>query len=75
MPIKITAKTPGFRRCGIAHTATPTTYPDDAFTQDQIGILMAEPALVVEIVQDDDPDANPAEKKPGKKAKSEPGAE
>ena len=75
MPIKITAKKDGFRRCGVAHPMATTTHPDDAFTEDQIDILMAEPALVVEIIQGDEPEANPAEKKPGKKAKSEPGAE
>jgi mannose/fructose/N-acetylgalactosamine-specific phosphotransferase system component IIB len=53
MPIKITAKTPGFRRCGVAHTATPTTYQDGEFTEAEIETLMNEPNLVVEIIQGD----------------------
>lgn len=51
MPIKITAKTPEFRRCGVAHPATPTTYEDGTFTEAEIETLMNEPNLVVEIIQ------------------------
>lgn len=45
--IIITSKKEGFRRCGMAHPTTPTEYPDDAFTSEQIKALHAEPMLVV----------------------------
>jgi len=45
--IIITSKQPGFRRCGIAHGAEPTEYPDDAFTAEQLAALQAEPMLSV----------------------------
>jgi len=48
MAIRITAKTDGFRRCGVAHPATPTDYPADAFSDDDMTILENEPRLVVE---------------------------
>lgn len=47
MPIQITAKRDGFRRCGIAHSETTTTYPDGHFTDTQVRELEAEPNLVV----------------------------
>ncbi|HCT7706611.1 TPA: hypothetical protein OT801_000605 [Morganella morganii] len=47
MPVTITAKVNGFRRCGIAHPDTATTYPDDHFTKAQLAELRAEPMLVV----------------------------
>lgn len=47
MPVTITAKVHGFRRCGIAHPDTATTYPDDHFTKAQLDELQAEPMLVV----------------------------
>lgn len=53
MPIIITAKRDGFRRCGIAHPGTPTTYQDDAFTAEQLQALQAEPMLVVHVTADD----------------------
>lgn len=43
----ITSKHEGFRRCGVAHPAAPTEYPDDAFTPEQIAILQAEPMLTI----------------------------
>lgn len=46
--IRITSKSEGFRRAGIAHSSVPTEYPDDAFTKDQLAQLKAEPMLVVE---------------------------
>lgn len=52
MLIKITAKKHGFRRCGVAHTATPVIYQDGFFSQQEIDILKAEPALLVEIVEE-----------------------
>lgn len=47
--ITITAKRDGFRRCGMAHRDVPVTWPDGSFTDEQIAILRAEPALVVHI--------------------------
>lgn len=47
--ITITAKRDGFRRCGVAHRDVPVTWPDGHFTDEQIAILRAEPALVVHI--------------------------
>ncbi|OBU12170.1 HI1506-related protein [Morganella psychrotolerans] len=49
MPVTITAKVSGFRRCGIAHPDTATTYPDDRFTKVQLDELRAEPMLVVSL--------------------------
>lgn len=49
MPVTITAKVNGFRRCGIAHPDTATTYPDDRFTKTQLAELRAEPMLVVSL--------------------------
>lgn len=45
--IIITSKKAGFRRCGVAHPAEPTEYPDDTFTPEQLEILHDEPMLVV----------------------------
>lgn len=56
--IRITAKRPGFRRCGVAHPAAPTDYPDDHFSAEQLAMLRAEPMLTVE--------AAPIKKTPGK---------
>ena len=47
--ITITSKRDGFRRCGVAHRDVPVTWPDGSFTEEQIAILRAEPALVVHI--------------------------
>jgi hypothetical protein len=49
MPIRITSKRDGFRRCGIAHTGT-VTHADGTFNADQITALKAEPLLVVDII-------------------------
>lgn len=48
MPITIRAKRDGFRRCGIAHSATPVSYPDDHFTEAELARLRAEPLLEVQ---------------------------
>ena len=50
--LKITSKKDGFRRCGIEHPAVPTLHEDDAFTDEQIEILMNEPMLIVEVLED-----------------------
>ena len=50
--IRITSKTPNFRRCGISHSLTPTEYPDDRFSKEEIERLKAEPMLVVEHINE-----------------------
>lgn len=45
--IIITSKKNGFRRCGVAHPAEKTEYPNDFFTAEQIEELHNEPMLVV----------------------------
>ncbi|MCX9038768.1 HI1506-related protein [Citrobacter portucalensis] len=52
MPVKITAKRDGFRRCGIAHSETTTTWADGHFTEAQLRELESEPNLVVLRVAD-----------------------
>lgn len=46
--IKIRSRIAGFRRCGAAHPAVWTEYPDDRFTREQLARLEAEPMLQVE---------------------------
>ena len=48
--IRITSKQDGFRRGGIAHSATPTQYPDDRFSKQELAVLQTEPMLVVELI-------------------------
>ncbi|WP_199052941.1 HI1506-related protein [Aquitalea sp. ASV15] len=50
--IRITALDDGFRRAGMAHSATPTEHPDDTFSQEQLQELQAEPLLLVEVLPD-----------------------
>lgn len=45
--IKIKAKKDGFRRCGTAHAATWTEWPDDRWTPEELAIFAADPMLVV----------------------------
>ncbi len=52
MPIIITCKKPGFRRCGIAHPAGPVEYPDKRFTDKELKMLMEEPMLIVLVTMD-----------------------
>lgn len=52
MPVQITAKRDGFRRCGIAHSDKTVTYDDDHFSKAELEILTHEPNLVVFIVSD-----------------------
>lgn len=64
MPIRITAKQDGFRRCGIAHPATPTEYPGDQFSKKELEQLKAEPMLVVEeIPEAENPGKDPDKEK------------
>lgn len=60
--IRITSRQANFRRAGIAHPATPTAYPNDHFTAEQLEALRAEPMLVVEVLPDPKPKPKP---KPG----------
>lgn len=48
MAITIRARREGFRRCGIAHSVEPTTYPDNKFGASQLDALRCEPMLIVE---------------------------
>ncbi|HEN3660467.1 TPA: hypothetical protein U5E42_000139 [Yersinia enterocolitica] len=52
MPIQITAKRDGFRRCGMAHSDKTQTYADDHFSPKVLAELKAEPMLVVSRVPD-----------------------
>lgn len=45
--IEITARREGFRRCGVAHSATTKEWPVDAFTPEQLAVLKADPMLIV----------------------------
>ncbi len=45
--IEITARREGFRRCGVAHSATTKAWPVDAFTPEQLAVLKADPMLIV----------------------------
>ncbi|RNM18573.1 hypothetical protein EFS38_19775 [Dickeya undicola] len=58
MPIQITARVDGFRRCGIAHSAKTRTYHDDEFTAAELATLEAEPQLIVVRVSDEHETAN-----------------
>ena len=44
--IEITARREGFRRCGVAHSATTKAWPADAFTPEQLAVLNADPMLI-----------------------------
>ena len=47
--LRITAKlSKGFRRCGAHHPAQATDHPADRFSEAEIGVLKAEPNLIVE---------------------------
>lgn len=58
MPIQITAKRDGFRRCGMPHSEKTKTYPDGYFTQAQLDELKAENMLIVVEVSDTQQDDN-----------------
>lgn len=62
MPVRITSKKDGFRRCGIEHPAQTAVYPDDRFTDEELARFKAEPMLIVEVI------AEPKKKETGKKA-------
>jgi len=69
--IRITAKKDGFRRCGVAHPAAPTEYPDDRFTPEELDRLRAERLLVVEILPDPEGGGKDKEKAGAGKDKKE----
>jgi len=50
--IRITSKAANFRRCGISHSPTPTEHPNDRFSKEELEILMAEPMLIVEHINE-----------------------
>jgi hypothetical protein len=65
--IRIKSKRANFRRCGVAHPATWTEYPDDRFTAKELKRLKADPMLTVVIVQGEvreKDDAPPTETSP-----------
>lgn len=67
MPVVITAKKDKFRRCGIAHPAQETEYPNGHFTKGQLAVLAAEPMLMVQFVPAEAPRAKGDAKKEGDK--------
>lgn len=46
--IRIVSKKEGFRRCGVAHSATAAYHEDDRFSKEQLAALKAEPMLIVD---------------------------
>lgn len=40
----------GHCRCGVRHPPTPTLHPPGAFSPEQIDVLLADPALLVDVV-------------------------
>ncbi|GAB6191149.1 HI1506-related protein [Desulfocastanea catecholica] len=50
--IVITSKKDGFRRCGIAHAAKATSYPNRRFSKEQLAILQAETMLTVVVTEE-----------------------
>lgn len=60
--IRITARTEGFRRCGIAHSTTPTDYPDRRFSKEELELLQREPQLIVELVTEQVPQGGQGQK-------------
>ena len=74
MPIRITSKKEGFRRCGVAHSQKPRTYPDDRFSKEELGRLEAEPMLIVERIPEEPEDGDAGEpEKPDKPKKPDKG--
>lgn len=74
MPVIITAKREGFRRCGVAHPAHAVKHPDGRWTAAELAVLKAEPMLVVEVTPG--PEAKgKAAAKPEAKPEAEPAAE
>lgn len=55
MPIQITARRDGFRRCGMAHSDKTQTYPDGHFTPAQLQELERESQLIVVRIDNSQP--------------------
>ncbi len=70
--ITITSKTEGFRRLGVAHSQTPTTYDSDRFTAEELEVLQKEPMLVVVVTPEKAPEEPKSSK--GKAGKEKPPA-
>jgi len=51
--IRIKAKRDGFRRAGRAHPARWVEYPDSEFTPEELRMLLSEPMLEVEVVEEE----------------------
>ena len=54
--IRVSARTHGFRRAGIAHPGEAVVHPIDRFDDAQIALLEGESQLVVDYVEVDDED-------------------
>jgi len=54
--ITITSKKDGFRRLGVAHSQTPTSYDDDRFTAEELTTLQKEPMLIVVVTAEKEPE-------------------
>ncbi|SPD73810.1 conserved hypothetical protein [uncultured Desulfobacterium sp.] len=50
--IRIISRKAGFRRCGIAHPESPTDYPNDRFSGQELERLKKEPMLIVQELPD-----------------------
>ncbi len=57
--IEIISKKDGFRRCGVAHSIEPTTYPDDRFSSEELKRLQEEPMLIVREVGESSDEGKP----------------
>lgn len=57
--IRIRSSQDGFRRGGVAHSKDWKEYPLEKFSDEQLEQIKEEPKLQCEIVERDDPDAEP----------------
>ncbi len=66
MTIRIRSRRGGFRRCGVAHSAEPTDWPDNSWTDEQLETMAAEPMLTVERIPfpAPEPEKSPADPPP-----------
>lgn len=51
--IRIVSRRDGFRRCGMAHPASPTFHDADRFTMEELDQLRRDPMLIVDLVDGD----------------------
>lgn len=70
MAIRIVSKKDGFWRCGVRHSSTPTIYPNNRFTRQQLAELQAEPMLIVDVLPDEKP--TPPKGRDGKGKEADP---